>query len=108
MQYHGVSESLADLARQKLPPVSKENGMLLENEMEPLFEEPEPPAKKNELLADSFLQTETLSPFAPIAGTSFEGPGTGLAGFTLTGAPPDTTMAVGPNHIVELVRLLSF
>ncbi len=39
-----------------------------------------------------------------MAGTSFEGPGTGLAGFNMSGAPPDTTMAVGPNHIVAWVN----
>lgn len=103
MEYYGESEPLTELVK-KQKPVSKENGMIQENEMEPLFEEPDLPAKKPLSIPETFLQTETSSPFAPIAGANFEGPGTGLGGFSLTGAPPDTTMAVGPNHIVAWVN----
>ena len=103
MQFLGESEPLSVLAL-KQKPVSKENGMIQEDQMMPLFEVPEKAAKKPSQLLPSFVQNETTTPFAPIAGTSFEGPGTGLGGFTLTGAPPDTTMAVGPNHIVAWVN----
>ncbi len=106
MKYYGVSESLSDLARQNLPPVSKENGQLQEVEpMEVLRDVDEP--KKNENDSSALppqIQTVTSAPLAAIQGTNFEGPGTGLAGFSLTGAPPDTTMAVGKNHIVAWVN----
>ena len=35
---------------------------------------------------------------------NFEGPGVGMPGFVIAGAPPDTTMAVGPNHVVAWVN----
>jgi len=102
MEYHGESEPLSALVL-KQKPVAKENGPIFENEKEVLFEFPGN-AKEKPAPGKSFVQTETTTPFAPIAGTSFEGPGTGLGGFTLTGAPPDTTMAVGPDHIVAWVN----
>jgi len=34
----------------------------------------------------------------------FDGIGDGLAGFTVTSAPPDPNLAVGPNHIVQIVN----
>ena len=49
-------------------------------------------------------QNSAVRPFGAVANNTFEGPGIGLSGFTLTGAPPDTTMAVGPNHIVAWVN----
>ncbi len=42
--------------------------------------------------------------FSATAGANFEGLGAGTSGFTVTTAPPDTTMAVGPNHIVQWVN----
>ena len=39
-----------------------------------------------------------------VPGTSFEGPGLGMTGFVIAGAPPDPTLAVGPNHIVAWVN----
>lgn len=102
MTFHGVSPTLADLARNQVP-VAPENGQLVEDEMEPLYEEPSP-AQLPGALGQPFVQTAAPKPFAAIAGANFEGPGTGLPGFTLTGAPPDMTLAVGPNHIVAWVN----
>ena len=102
MQYYGVSETLSELARRNLPPVSKENGMLQENEMEELHEEPEAPPKEN--IRPAAIQTVPTAPLGAVPGTSFEGPGLGMTGFAITGAPPDTTLAVGPNHIVAWVN----
>ncbi|MBC7900873.1 MAG: hypothetical protein H7070_12570, partial [Saprospiraceae bacterium] len=104
MEYHGVSESLLELSRQKLPTVSKENGMRQESNKRPLFEEPDSIEKMPLRIPEALVQTEAESLFAPIAGATFEGPGTGLPGFSMTGAPPDSTMAVGPNHIVGWVN----
>jgi Carboxypeptidase regulatory-like domain len=103
MEFYGESEPLSELVKRQQPIVSKENGMVQEDQPEPLLEEdPGKPIKDNKLQA--YLQNETAAPLAAVLGTSFEGPGTGLAGFSLTGAPPDTTMAVGPNHIVAWVN----
>jgi hypothetical protein len=54
----------------------------------------------------SVASTQSAAPraLAAVTGVNFEGPGVGYAGFTMTGAPPDTTMAVGPNHIVAWVN----
>ena len=96
----GESERLDVLAMHPKP-VTVENGQIVENEMEQLFKtgELDPPSRE-----PAFIQTLTPQPAALVAGTSFEGPGVGLAGFTMTGAPPDMTMAVGPNHIVAWVN----
>lgn len=52
------------------------------------------------------LQNETVvaPAFSAIPGANFEGLGTGTTGFSVLGAPPDTTMAVGPNHVVQWVN----
>ncbi len=42
--------------------------------------------------------------FSAAPGLSFEGLGLGTAGYTVLGAPPDTTLAVGPNHVVQWVN----
>jgi len=101
MSFHGVSAPLSELVRNQVP-VLPGNGQLLEDKMETLYEEPLAPALRAP--AQPFVQSATPKPFAATAGLSFEGPGTGLAGFALTGAPPDMTLAVGPNHIVAWVN----
>ena len=51
-----------------------------------------------------YTQTAATRPLAAVSGANFEGPGVGMPGFVLTGAPPDTTMAVGPSHVVAWVN----
>ncbi len=102
MKYYGVSPPLSQLARNPIV-VSPENGQLFEDEMEKLIEVPGPPTPGLAPVAP-FVQTATPKPFSAVAGASFEGPGKGLAGFMVTGAPPDTTMAVGPRHVVAWVN----
>src|SRR6266481_4644130 len=70
MQYYGVSETLSELARRNLPPLSKENGMRQENEMEELHEEPE--AAPKETVRPAVIQTEPTAPLGAVPGTSFE------------------------------------
>jgi hypothetical protein len=96
MQYYGVSESLAQLASKPQPEISKENGPLNELVTEPLFEEPAPKSQVNPL--PEFLQTTAGPSFTGVLGTSFD------AIVAAGSAPPDTTMAVGPNHIVVWVN----
>ena len=105
MKYYGVSESLSDLARRNLPPVSIENGKQQEfDPKEVLLDQPESNVVTEDV-PPAPIQTETLAPLAATPGVSFEGLGLGLAGgFAVTSAPPDTTMAVGPNHIVAWVN----
>jgi hypothetical protein len=101
MTFHGISERLDVLARHPIP-VAPGNGFF-EFEKEDQASAPEP-SLSPWLLPQSFVQTITPTPSAAIAGASFEGPGVGLVGFNLTGAPPDPTLAVGPNHIVAWVN----
>jgi hypothetical protein len=100
----GISEPLSALAKRKLPPVSKENGQLQENEPMEVLNDTEQPSEKNNNAPQPNIQTQAPTPLAATQGVNFEGLGTGLAGFSMTGAPPDTTMAVGRNHIVQWVN----
>ncbi|HET7506365.1 MAG TPA: proprotein convertase P-domain-containing protein [Kofleriaceae bacterium] len=43
-------------------------------------------------------------PNIPSTTVSFEGMGSGLAGFTVQSAPPDTDGDIGPNHYVQIVN----
>jgi hypothetical protein len=62
-------------------------------------------ATSNSPVPTTFVQSAVpRAQFAAVAGVNFEGPGTGYAGFSLTGAPPDTTLAVGPSHIIAWVN----
>ena len=98
-----LSPSMAELMRLEKP-LKSENDKRFENNVEEVFEFPgEAPISLGSLV-DSFLQREVLAPTALVAGASFEGPGQGIAGYTVTTAPPDTTMAVGPNHVVAWVN----
>ena len=101
MTFHGVSEPLSDLAQRQVP-VAPGMGQFQEDHVERLYEEPVPRSPGPEI--QPFVQTEPTRPLAAVAGASFEGPGTGLAGFSMTGAPPDTTLAVGPNHVIAWVN----
>ncbi len=102
MEFHGVSEPVSELAKRPQPAIGKNTGKIMSSDKQPVLEDP---AESNLTEGpESFVQTYSDEPLAATLGASFEGPGTGLVGFTLTGAPPDTTMAVGPNHIVAWVN----
>lgn len=96
MQYHGVSEPLSELALKKLPPVSKEDGHLSGEKEDELYEEP--PGKQPENLLPDPIQNFTGPAFTATVGANFDAVNAGGS------APPDTTMAVGPNHIVVWVN----
>lgn len=53
---------------------------------------------------ESVLQTWMGPATMPATVRNFEGAGAGLAGFSMTGAPPDTEGDVGPNHYVQWVN----
>jgi hypothetical protein len=57
---------------------------------------------------DPVVQSAPVGAAAPAATNSFDGLGEGFTGpqgaFSVDTAPPDTTFAVGPSHIVEMVN----
>jgi len=56
-------------------------------------------------LVDPVVQDAVGSgPFIPSPITTFEGMGTGLPGFTVNSAPPDTDGDIGPNHYIQIVN----
>jgi hypothetical protein len=69
-----------------------------------LLREHELPAPISSGLPDPVVQSSAAQPLAPSSGSSFEGVGAGLAGFTVNSAPPDTNGAVGPNHYFQIVN----
>ncbi len=60
----------------------------------------------NAALTPTFVQDASIIKplFSALPGPSFEGLGGGTPGYTITSIPPDTTMAVGPNHVVQWVN----
>ena len=110
MQFLGVSDSLYNLGLQQQALGAQ--GMVTPTEMVqkhgPLVEDTGglSSAMATVVAAPSteYVQNAAPRPFAAVAGANFEGPGVGMTGFVLTGAPPDTTMAVGPSHVVAWVN----
>ncbi|MBL0087884.1 MAG: hypothetical protein IPP44_14920 [Ideonella sp.] len=51
-----------------------------------------------------YMQTATFQAMGAPVGTNFEALGLGTPGFQILGAPPDTTLAVGPSHILQWVN----
>src|SRR5882724_3473888 len=106
MTYHGVSDSLFNLIISKQASDSPD---YVANEMiqrhGPLVDvETDAVGTFSAPLSNEGIQGGTPRALTAVAGQNFEGPGVGLVGFTMTGAPPDTTMAVGPNHIIAWVN----
>src|SRR5215472_4442692 len=68
----------------------------------PIFHSPAGPHTGN--AADPVVQTATPIRAAAQSLGQWEGLGEGYPGFTVSAVPPDTNMAVGPNHIVQWVN----
>lgn len=111
MTYLGESAPLYNLSLKQQRTLSM-RGLMPPTEMAqkhgPLIEEIEG-AKTGRLtsagaVSESAVQTSASQPLVAAAGANFIGPGTGMPGFTMTGAPPDTTLAVGPSHVVAWVN----
>ena len=109
---YGVSQPLYQLALEQTAANAAltSEGPYVASEMiqkhGPLVTDFESSAPTSVTALPSFVQQQNSATraFGAVANTTFEGPGTGLPGFVLTGAPPDTTLAVGPNHIVAWVN----
>ena len=54
--------------------------------------------------ATPYYQTATYQALGAVMGVNFEALGVGTPGFGISGAPPDTTMAVSPNYVVQWVN----
>ena len=102
--HHDVSPAVRDM-----PEVHQSSSAPLggEREHERVRHIPLPPNLKPATIPDSVhQQTAPLAPagLAPTAGLGFDGLGSGFAGFTITGAPPDTNGAVGLTQYVQWVN----
>jgi uncharacterized repeat protein (TIGR01451 family) len=100
--HHDVSRPLRDMANTAPEQVA------VPREAEPTRAIPIPPGMKPAGDPDPVLQ-RTLADapglLAPTPGLNFEGLGTGLPGFVIAGAPPDTNGAVGLTQYVQWVNL---
>ena len=94
--HHDVSAPLRDLIK-VAPPAS-----LVRREAEPVRRIPLPPGFAP--LAEDPVRQQTVVPFTPVVGTSFEGLGAGQYGFSVTSAPPDTEGTVGATQYVQWVN----
>ncbi len=63
-----------------------------------------PVHSRNTTLSDPVVQTSTPTALAASSLSQWEGLGYDFPNFTIVGVPPDTNMAVGPNHIVQWVN----
>lgn len=94
--HRDVSQPLSEMIRNTPPP------SLQRHEAEPVRLIPLPPGLST--LAEDPVRQQTMVPFTPVVGTSFEGLGTGQYGFTVNSAPPDTNGAVGATQYVQWVN----
>ena len=92
-----VSPPLREMIKLMPPP------SLARHEAEPARRIPLPPGLGTPGQEDSVRQ-QTMVPFTPAVGTSFEGLGQGQYGFTVNSAPPDTNGAVGSTQYVQWVN----
>ncbi len=109
MTYHGVSETLFQLALQQQ--AQGVQGLMPAAEMLQkhggLIEDTGTSSTAQALAlapVQAALQTALGAAAAAVPGANFEGPGVGMPGFVMTGAPPDTTLAVGPSHVIAWVN----
>src|SRR6266568_289264 len=82
-----------------MPPQARRNG--------PPEEKPvrRPPSHRSSGdVVDPVVQTSTTTTASAQALGQWEGLGAGYPGYSITAVPPDTNMAVGPNHIVQWVN----
>jgi hypothetical protein len=94
--HRDVSQPLSEMIRNTPPP------SLQRHEAEPVRLIPLPPGLST--LAEDPVRQQTMVPFTPVVGTSFEGLGAGQYGFTVNSAPPDTNGAVGATQYVQWVN----
>jgi subtilisin-like proprotein convertase family protein len=94
-----VSPPLSELAKRPVPLASERA-----HEAEPWRKIPRKHLESSGPVVDPVVQTAFGGPDIPTPITTFEGMGTGLAGFSVQSAPPDTDGDIGPNHYVQIVN----
>ncbi len=82
-----------------LLPERPHTGPLVDHEVKP-----NPTLVRGPLRADPVLQDSAPQVFGPTALLDFFGQGNTVSPSTITGTPPDTNGAVGPNHFVQTVN----
>jgi uncharacterized repeat protein (TIGR01451 family) len=101
--HHDVSRPLRDMAK-----TAPAQAATAPEEDEPIRSIPIPPGVKPAGDPDPVLQrtiADAPTLLAPTPGLNFEGLGTGIPGFIIAGAPPDTNGAVGLTQYVQWVNL---
>jgi hypothetical protein len=96
---HDVSPPLTELVKRSVPQLFERV-----HEAEPVRAIPHLRTRPAEQVVDPVVQTVLGGPNIPSTTVNFEGMGTGLAGFTVQSAPPDTDGDIGPNHYVQIVN----
>src|SRR5215203_2389798 len=96
-----VSLPLSDLV--KIPLVEEEVGVRA-REAQPIRRIPNMQGGNRSHQADPVVQSFTGTAQIPSPLANFEGMGTGMAGFSVSVAPPDTIGDIGPNHYVQAVN----
>ncbi|HEX8110888.1 MAG TPA: hypothetical protein VF516_24315, partial [Kofleriaceae bacterium] len=94
-----VSPPLSELAKRPVPFAVER-----QHEAEPWRAIPHKQLEASGPVVDPVVQTAIGGPDIPTPITTFEGMGTGLPGFTVQSAPPDTDGDIGPNHYVQIVN----
>jgi subtilisin-like proprotein convertase family protein len=95
-----VSAPLSELAKLPVP----ERADLRAHEAEPVRPIPHMRAQAATLGHDPVVQSAVGTAAIASPSVTFEGMGSGLAGFTVQSAPPDTDGDIGPNHYVQIVN----
>jgi subtilisin-like proprotein convertase family protein len=95
-----VSPPLSELAKVPVPELIGFRA----REAEPARPIPHMRAQSAASVVDPVVQTAIGGPDIPSTTVNFEGMGTGLTGFTVQSAPPDTDGDIGPNHYVQIVN----
>jgi subtilisin-like proprotein convertase family protein len=95
-----VSPPLSELAKIPVPELAGVRA----HEAEPVRGVPHMRVQSAGQVADPVVQNAIGGPNIPTPITTFEGMGTGLPGFAVAVAPPDTDGDIGPNHYVQIVN----
>jgi hypothetical protein len=98
--FQDVSRPLSEMAKDPVP----ETFELSPREAEPVRPIPHMHPQLAGQQPDPVVQSAIGGPLIPSTSVNFEGMGTGLAGFTVQSAPPDTDGDIGPNHFVQVVN----
>src|SRR5919112_501035 len=95
-----VSPPLSELAKRPVPELFTARA----HEAEPARPLPHMRLQAASTARDPVIQEAIGGANIPSTSVSFEGMGSGLAGFTVQSAPPDTDGDIGLNHYVQIVN----